>query len=265
MSLNSSDFDRLYATSSLVLLRAESTLDSWQQWEPRPTVRPQITDELAHGLTNKNFKLQTSQGDAVLRLPHPQSDVLGIDRQRERLIIKALAGEQINTDVWFHDEVTGIMVSRYVSGIFTSADNLTPQQKEKVLQLIQRYQSIDLDLPKFDYVAHLTGYRKRVLADESLSSEWEDEWQCFLPNLVDWQNSSWKPVLCHHDLTGKNLVCTNDGWRLLDWEYAAMGHPAIDSIGMGVNSEILDGEEEELLKKLMMWMDRYWLLLRERR
>ena len=112
-------------------LQAESALNSWQHWEPRLSVRPQITDELAHGLTNKNFKLQTSQGDAVLRLPHPQSDMLGVDRQRERLIINALAGEQINTDVWFYDDVTGIMVSRYISGKFYSADKLNAQQKEK--------------------------------------------------------------------------------------------------------------------------------------
>lgn len=242
--------------------QAESALDSWREWSLQLTDRPTISGVLADGLTNQSFVLETSQGDAVLRIPHPQSEALGIDRQREQLIIKALQGKRINTDVWFHDETTGIMVSRHVAGKVYSADELSTAQKTKVNDLIHRYQAMQLDLPRFDYVTYLQEYRERLLAYEQLSPGWESEWQCFLPKLINLQNAGWKPVLCHHDLKGKNLIDTNDAWVLVDWEYAAMGHPALDLLSCGLAYQI-DAEERKTLLELIEWMERYWFTLQK--
>ena len=242
---------------------AESALDSWRQWIPRPTSRPQLSGILADGLTNQNFKLATSHGDAVLRLPHPQSELLGIDRQREQQIIEALRDKRINTEVWYHNSDTGVMVSQFVHGKAYTADQLNFQQKEAVHKLINRYQSIRVNLPKFDYAGYLQEYRKRILANETLSGKQEAEWQSFFPKLLNWQSSDWEPVLCHHDLKGKNLINTRDEWLLVDWEYAAMGHPALDLLSCNIKPLNLDQSEEKILLRLIEWMERFWFVLQK--
>lgn len=243
--------------------QAETALNTWQKWIPALTARPEIIGPLTDGLTNQNFKLKTSQGDAVLRIPHPDSESLGIKRTHEKTILDALLNKQITADIWYYHRDTGVMVSQFLSGHVYTANQLSNRQKKGVQSLIKRYQSINVNLARFDYVDYLLNYRQQILPVQALSTQWESEWQQFFPQLTNWQNSGWKPVLCHHDLKGKNLVNKDDDWLLLDWEYAAMGHPAIDFITCGLTAENLTAEEENLLQILMIWIDRYWSLVRE--
>jgi len=53
---------------------------------------------------------------------------------------------------------------------------------------------------------------------------------------------------CHNDLLPGNLLRAGEGEVLIvDWEYAAMGHPYFDLGNLAVNNELGDAEEERLL------------------
>ena len=56
------------------------------------------------------------------------------------------------------------------------------------------------------------------------------DWQrlCFVAQEID--RSFWAPVLCHHDLIAENIIIRQDSIVFIDWEFAALGHPAYDYV-----------------------------------
>jgi len=74
--------------------------------------------------------------------------------------------------------------------------------------------------------------------------------------------SGWTPVLCHHDLIPENILETDDGLVLLDWEYASLGHPDFDQRYV---RHCLDSHLEQSQGSLLSGdtLDRliYWLVI----
>ena len=60
----------------------------------------------------------------------------------------------------------------------------------------------------------------------------------FYPLLEEFQNDNWSPVLCHHDLNPSNIIKTNKGMKIIDWEFAGFGHKKYDLHSIGLK----DGE-----------------------
>ncbi|MEQ9567548.1 MAG: phosphotransferase, partial [Pseudomonadales bacterium] len=82
------------------------------------------------------------------------------------------------------------------------------------------------------------------------------EWQHFVPELEAFQQSDWTPVLTHHDLIPENII--DDGQRLyiVDWEYAALGHPQLDWC-------CISGDKTQPVSKVIDWINRLWWLLND--
>ncbi|MEQ8955980.1 MAG: phosphotransferase, partial [Gammaproteobacteria bacterium] len=85
-----------------------------------------------------------------------------------------------------------------------------------------------IGLPARNYLDYLQHYWKQLEGTPAATPELTAEWQHFVPELEAFQQSDWTPVLTHHDLIPENII--DDGQRLyiVDWEYAALGHPQLD-------------------------------------
>jgi thiamine kinase-like enzyme len=55
------------------------------------------------------------------------------------------------------------------------------------------------------------------------------------------------PVPCHDDLLAANFLCTADGIRIVDWEYAGMGDRYFDLGNFAVNNDLDEAAEIALL------------------
>ena len=131
--------------------------------------------------------------------------------------------------------------------------------------MLEKIQSIAVpDLPPRNYVDYCTAYINQL--DQSMLDPALVEMTLSAATAVD--NSAWPAVICHHDLVPENIIITGDGLVLLDWEYAAMGHPALDYLRLYQNdlrSTNLSYEAEsiEQLKVVQRAMDDLWTLLQD--
>lgn len=254
------------SNSSPLLL--ERALDSWPQWRWRLQSRPLLLAELSGGLTNRSFRVVVRSGEAdrfaVVRLNAPDPQALGINRQREAQILDCVASGKLAPEVIYRGPTHRFLVTAWVEGHHLGPgdlDNATVQQR--LAQLIDRIQALTPDLPRFDYLQQVRRYRQLARSRHPAEMDrLESRLRQFLGALESFQSGNWPPVLCHHDLTPENLIDTPAGLAVLDWEYAAMGHPGFDRIRLGLSNPA-DAADTDFLRELLTWLDRLWLLARD--
>jgi thiamine kinase len=217
---------------------------------------------LPGGLTNEAWLLDTEAGQAVLRLNSPYREWFGVDRYREATVLAAVSRLGLAPDVWFNDPAGGFLVTEYIDGrTWTAADFRESGQQRKLLTLLAKLQSIGVDLPRFDYLAHLDHYRGQLdHLGIPLPPELADLWRQWRPAIADFQAGDWQPVLCHHDLTPDNILERSGYLYLIDWEYSGLGHAAMDFRALGPD---LIRSEAPVVGVLCRLMDGFWFLLRE--
>lgn len=214
------------------LPRLDKALATWPHWQVRLSAAPIIEGELHGGLSNRSWLVNTGAGRAVVRLNSTRDGVFNIDRERERTVLNTLAGRDFIPDIWFCDPAQGVLVSGFVEGeIVGDQAQRQPRIQEQMGELLARIQGTALDLPKFDYWQHLTHYRRQVLRLElPVPAPLVELFAQYGEALRRFQDAHWQPVLVHHDLTPANLIATERGLVLLDWEYAARGYGGMDTL-----------------------------------
>ena len=78
--------------------------------------------------------------------------------------------------------------------------------------------------------------------------------------------AKWRPVICHHDLVPENIIINDLGVFILDWEYAAIGHPGLDRLRLPrlINDATLDEASTVVpLMQLQQTMDQLWLAVQK--
>lgn len=246
------------------------TLSNWQAWQTEKGAiasQPQVLRELLGGKTNRSFLVASDAFRAVVRVNAANSEDLGIDRDRERKILQRLQPTGYVPKLFFSSDQ--VLVSDYCEGRqWTQADLAADINRRAVNAMLEQIQSIAvLDLPPRNYVDYCSAYIGQLdqsQLDQSLVDGALFETILSAARAID--NSDWKAVISHHDLVAENILVTADGLILLDWEYAAMGHPALDYIRL-YQSDLRSTNlpyEIETLKQLAIvqgGMDDLWLLV----
>ena len=60
-------------------------------------------------------------------------------------------------------------------------------------------------------------------------------------------------MLCHHDLNPSNIIKTNKGMKIIDWEFAGFGHKKYD-----LHSIELQDKENFFLDELINIINDLW-------
>lgn len=236
-------------------------LETWPNWSVPLSSAPRIVRLLGAGQTNESWLLDTDQGMAVLRVGNEQASDLGIDRQREALILKALSDKPYVPTLWYMDPVVGIQVTQYLEGDLFDTHSLPAQLHGSLRDIIADFQGTALpSWAMMNYYQYLQAYWVYCENRGAIEKRWVPEWMSFLPTLEAFQRSDWRRVLVHSDLEGQNLLVKDDKIVIIDWEYAHGGHPGFDACGWGTHSV---GADEEMLKQIKFWFNRLWLTLRE--
>ena len=238
--------------------KLQQVLAGWQCWSLKLTEKPVVIEELLLGKTNRSFLVETTCGQAVVRINAENSQSLGIDRQRETEILLQLQTIGCAPKTLFISEQ--VLVSEYVSGRSWTADDLNNTDKlKRIAGLLIKVQEIELPskVTQRNYVEYCQNYIQQLPISVQKS-------ECtFIKELnraaktID--QAVWKPVINHHDLVPENIIESEQGVFLLDWEYSAYGHPSIDYVrlyGDKYPSPLI----EELLT-LQKGIDKLWGLL----
>lgn len=238
----------------------QKTLHNWQQWQTTSKLdyQPEVVRELVGGRTNKTFLVAADDFQAVVRINSPVSSRLGIDRQREERILGLIKSTGLVPKVYFMN--AEVLVSEFIEGECLNSKSLKNahimESLSAALRLVQSVKMPD-ESPR-NYLEYCQNYLAQ-LNDDIVSSSVKAEIEVAALEL---DNEDWQPVICHHDLVPENIIVNERGLFIIDWEYAALGHPRLDFIRLYDGDYGLAGQQEGALAslfKVKQAMDKLWL------
>lgn len=180
---------------------------------------------LSGGLTNACLKVEAKEGTFVWRPVSEQATLLGADRDKERDILTVLDAVSFAPKVydsngegllveWFKGEVIelnkvkDVAVELLVSVHQLALDGFNDELKNDVMSLKSRILSYWSSLEPENQTNEMHAYVDYFSQ--------EDELPLFAP------------CLCHFDIGAYNIIVKEQGYGLIDWEYASIGDPSQD-------------------------------------
>lgn len=249
----------------------EKALSNWQVWQTGEATlnrQPEVLQELSGGKTNRSFLVASGSFKAVVRVNAANSVSLGINRYREQKILQLLQPTGFVPKVLFTSDQ--VLVTAYCEGRqWTEADLNNADNRRAVNSMLEQIQSIAApNLKARNYVDYCTDYINQ-LGHSPKQVKSPKLIETILSAAAEIDKTVWQPVICHHDLVPENIIVTATGLILLDWEYAAMGHPALDYIrlyksDLASTNLAYDRHTIEQLATVQNGMDDLWSLVQER-
>lgn len=111
---------------------------------------------------------------------------------------------------------------------WTAADFACSEQIQRLWPLVEQLGELTIDRPRRCYADDLRHYWQQVEAVDATEGPLKARWRAFEPEVEAFDQAAWSARLVHHDLIPENVLDTGDKLVLIDWEYAAPGHPDID-------------------------------------
>lgn len=241
-------------------------LATWRAWGCESSNSPTVLKKIAGGLTNQSYLLACGKHYLVLRLHNPHSAALGIDRTNERIILHALAPTGLVPALRYWSPDQRFSVFDYIAGrVWTPADLVNAKQKAKLQSAIKQYQEIKPTIAHFNYHLHISRYWQQLTPQKKLCvTEQLGSWPSFSKRLLCFQSQHWPRVLTHHDLNPANIMESEGRIYILDWEYAGLGHSALDYVS--VNLPLIKAQQNKILPvhEIRLWLEQLWLALSTR-
>ena len=232
----------------------DRALVDWPDWPLPLSAPPEVIEPLSAGRTNHSYRLRSPGlgDDLILRLHHPEPERLGIDRARERIITQRTAAAGIGRPVWHWSDDYSLFPF-IEARTWTDAEFASPEERARLWPMIEQLATLRIDQPRRRYSDYLQYYWQQLKARGAVDESLRQAWAGFWPKLVAFDAADWTAGLVHHDLIPANVLDTGDRLVLIDWEYAALGHPDIDrwALDSGAARSPFVGE-------LVWWINRLW-------
>ena len=236
----------------------EKTLSGWRGWRTSWPDEPRVVRELLGGRTNRSFLVKSGAYQAVVRINNEDSISLGINRHQEIEILSLLQEFDFSPKVLFVDSHT--LVSDYIEGYqWLESDLNAPLNIKKVTKIINKIHSVSLPCHavKRNYLSYCQYYIRQLPVSICILEKLFFDELLHVAAAIDSQ--TWAPVINHHDIVPGNLIEATTGLFLIDWEYAAFGHPEIDLVRLhGLSDKISITEKIFFLQQ---GLDRLWSLV----
>jgi len=237
----------------------DRVLDSWPDWGLGLCDVPRVIAKVPGGLTNRNYRLRApgQDHDLLLRLNHPDPARLGIDRGTEHMILDEVARRGIGRPVAYRDPSDRFVVFPWVQARpWNRGDLADPAQRALLWPLLESLAGVSLPIARRSYHAYLDHYWRGLERHGRVDAALEKSWLEFEPRLCDFDHSGWTACLTHHDLVPANILDTGERLVLIDWEYAAFGHPDIDRWTIDP-----DAVADPFIAEMMGWINALWARL----
>ncbi len=202
---------------------------------------------LEGGITNRNFRIRFGSRDSVLRLPGKDTNLLGIDRDAERLAGAEAARLGIAPELLAAGDE--YLVTEYVDATPIDPDELRADPGSAARGL-RAFHDSGLQLPTRFWVPELLAQYAEIVRGRGHRLPGRYEEACELADRIARVLPPDHAVPCHDDLLPANILATAaEPARalLVDWEYAGMGHRMFDLGNLAVNNDFDEAAEERLL------------------
>ena len=214
-----------------------------------PELRDRVCSisSLGGGLTNRNYRIDTSGESYVLRVSGRDTALLGIDRACEFACARAAADLGVGPEVVASLPEHGVMVRRFVAGrVLTEEQVRDPNVLKRVVSALRRYHEEPGGNGNFSpfktvHRYHALAMERGVLFPENLTEALQR-----LARIEDELRTEDPPCPCHNDLLAANFIDDGTGVQIIDWEYAGQGDRFFDLGNLAVTCGF-DSERERAL------------------
>jgi thiamine kinase-like enzyme len=207
---------------------------------------------LEGGITNRNFRIDFGGTQYVVRLPGKDTDLLGIDREAERLATRKAAELGLGPKVAAMLEEPACLVTCFVASRDVSAAELRrPDELAAVGRGLRAFHESGLALPTdFDVMGIVSSYAEATRARGGTLPDGFDDARSLARKVLRAvrKQPEHRPVPTHNDLLTANFLHDGERIVIVDWEYAGMGDRFFDLGNFAVNNELADEDEERLLE-----------------
>ena len=207
-------------------------------------------EELAGGITNRNYKI-TADGECfVLRLGGNETLYLGIDRKTEYDCSLLASQIGVAPEPTAYLEPEGYILARFISGKGISAEEIgTEENIKRVVESMKACHSLEYFPGSFSPFRVAEEYaeiaRRFNVALPEKMGEYLETSRTIEAALY---RKPLQPRPCHNDLLNGNLIDDGTRIRILDWEYAGMGDIFFDLGNFAIQHEFTDQQDEMLLR-----------------
>jgi thiamine kinase-like enzyme len=202
--------------------------------------------ELGGGITNRNFRVTLGGSDYVIRRPGKDTDLLGIDRDAERLATDAASDLGIAPAV--AAALDDCLVTRFITCRPPTPEELADGVGE-IAAALRSFHDSPAVLPASFWVPDLLDrYAGLVLGrGGTLPAAYAETIAVAARIEAVLPRPRARP--CHNDLLPGNIIMAQPSGRILlvDWEYAGMGDPRFDLGNVSVNNGFDEHTDDRLL------------------
>jgi thiamine kinase-like enzyme len=202
--------------------------------------------QLDGGITNRNFRVTLGDADYVVRRPGKDTELLGIDRDAERLANEAAAALGIAPAV--ATALDDCLVTRFVE-CRALVEGEPAEAAEELARDLRAFHECGVTLPtRFHVPALLDDYAAIVRArGGTLPGEYLQAVDVAARICDALPTGRLAP--CHNDLLPGNVIraCDDSRLMLVDWEYAGMGDARFDLGNLSINNGFDEATDERML------------------
>jgi thiamine kinase-like enzyme len=198
------------------------------------------------GLSNRAWRLEAAGAAWFVRLGHPGASALGVDRESECVLLRAVAAAGLAPEVLACEPAAGLLVTRFLEAPAWQAaaigvrDNLV-----RLARQLRRLHALPVPAGVKDvsYSQQALRLAAGLQGGPSDSALHERAARAF--GRLD--GRAFSPALCHHDLHHLNLLDDGERLWLVDWEYGGRGDPLMDLAGFLAMHELAPEATEVFL------------------
>jgi thiamine kinase-like enzyme len=219
-----------------------AAVPEWRTHEP--TVTP-----IEAGRTNRNFRVEVGGAAFFLRLSDEDTALLGIDRAAEYEAALDAAAAGVGPQIVAHLPQHRCLITGWVPGEPLAEGDM---EQEAVLADVARVVRTIHAGPRlpwsFDAFRIVEDYR-RIAHERGVAIPDAFEPAHERAGRIE-EAFAQAPVPecpCHNDLLADNFLRGDDGFWLVDYEYAGMGDPFFDLGNLSINNALSEDSQEALL------------------
>ena len=183
---------------------------------------------LKKGMTNRSFLFGCRGKKYIMRSPGEGTDKL-INRRQEADVYRTILDRGLCDDVLYFDPDTGYKIT----ALLEDARVCDPECAEDVaacMKKLREFHAMKLRVGHaFDLFGQLEFYESLRGGTPSAYRDYAQTKERVLSLRPFIERHAGEPILTHIDAVPDNFLFTENGLRLIDWEYAGMQDPHVDA------------------------------------
>jgi thiamine kinase-like enzyme len=205
--------------------------------------------ELAGGLTNTNYKVETPEGAYVVRVSAKDAGLLAIDRENEYLNTVAAAEAGVGAAVIDYVPERSLLVLEFIEGTTQTAEDMQRGDRlDWVADACRRLHGARAFRDDFNMFDIQRRYLRLV---QERGFRLPDRYLEFEPHVRRIEAAmavrDEGAVPCNNDLLAENFIDVGDGFRLIDYEYSGMNDACFELGNIWSESNLSLAQLDELV------------------